>query len=270
MTKAYILDTETTGKDESDPIEIAYLQLSTHKPEWIDDEIGRINPASFYGVSAQYEERFMPDKPITYGAMATHHIRREDLDCCRHHTRFALPEDMTYLIGHNVDFDWKVLKSPDVKRIDTLALARVLWQDDDSHTQSACAYRINEQYASLATRNAHSALADVKVCLQVLDHICNVLNITSFEELHAVSERARIPTVISFGKHKGAAIKNVPPDYKRWYMGQADTDPYLIRAMKGEMGLTADDIAQMAARKKTVDPTPSSVRQDSNPTADLF
>ena len=46
------------------------------------------------------------------------------------------------------------------------------------------------------------------------------------------SEAARIPTIMSFGKHKGMPIKDVPADYKRWLLGQSDIDPYLAIALR--------------------------------------
>ena len=38
---------------------------------------------------------------------------------------------------------------------------------------------------------------------------------------------------MTFGKHKGVPIKDVPADYKRWLPGQPDIDPYLIKALRG-------------------------------------
>jgi exodeoxyribonuclease X len=43
----------------------------------------------------------------------------------------------------------------------------------------------------------------------------------------------RIPKVMTFGKHKGAAIADIPADYKRWLLGQQDVDPYLVKALRG-------------------------------------
>jgi exodeoxyribonuclease X len=37
---------------------------------------------------------------------------------------------------------------------------------------------------------------------------------------------------MSFGKHKGTAIKDVPADYKRWLLGQPDVEPYLAKALR--------------------------------------
>lgn len=35
-----------------------------------------------------------------------------------------------------------------------------------------------------------------------------------------------------FGKHKGAAIRDVPADYRRWLLNQPDVDPYLAKALR--------------------------------------
>jgi exodeoxyribonuclease X len=53
-------------------------------------------------------------------------------------------------------------------------------------------------------------------------------------EIWQASEIASVPTVMTFGKHKGTAIKDVPADYKSWLLKQTDIDPYLIKALKGE------------------------------------
>ena len=45
------------------------------------------------------------------------------IDCDPSYT-VKLPPDAEYIIGHNVDFDWKALGQPNVKRICTQALAR--------------------------------------------------------------------------------------------------------------------------------------------------
>jgi len=51
--------------------------------------------------------------------------------------------------------------------------------------------------------------------------------------LFLMSEQARIPKKMPFGKHKGTLIKDLPADYIAWYQKQADADPYILKAMKG-------------------------------------
>jgi len=53
------------------------------------------------------------------------------------------------------------------------------------------------------------------------------------EQLWTLSEEARIPSVMPFGKHKGELITDVPMDYKRWLLNQDNIDSYLKSALLG-------------------------------------
>lgn len=172
---------------------------------------------------------------ITIRALATHHIMDEELVDCPPASDFSLPFGTEYIIGHNVDFDWKAIGSPDVKRICTLALCRSLFPDADSHTQSAMLYLLQRDRARGLLKEAHSAMADVLNCRIVLYYILKSLpQIATWEDLWVESEMARIPTRMAFGKYKNEMIKDIPEDYKRWLLKQSDVDPYLIQALRGE------------------------------------
>lgn len=217
MTKTIIFDTEATGIKEPVLIEAAWVELESLDPFTI------INP---------FVQRYNPGKPISLGALATHHIMDEELVDCPPASSFTLPENLDYLIGHNVDFDWEVTGRPEVKRICTLALARSLWPELDSHNQSALLYHLERNTARDQLRNAHSALIDVGICAVILDYICRQQNIKTIEELYAASEIARTPTVMPFGKHKGLPLSEVPADYKTWLLSTGDLDPYLRKALE--------------------------------------
>jgi exodeoxyribonuclease X len=58
----------------------------------------------------------------------------------------------------------------------------------------------------------------------------------TWEDLWQVSEVARIPSVFSFGKHKGTPIKDAPLDYIEWMLRQDDIDPYLRTALEKRAG----------------------------------
>jgi exodeoxyribonuclease X len=135
------------------------------------------------------------------------------------------------MIGHNVDFDWSAIGSPDIKRVCTLALSRRLWPDLDSHNQSALLYYLERASAREFLKNAHSAGADVMICSLILGHICRQLGVGTVEDLWKESELARIPKVMPFGKHKGQLLTDVPSDYRHWLLNQADIDPYLRKAL---------------------------------------
>ena len=214
--KTIIFDTEATGIKEPVLIEAAWVELASLEP---------------FAVTNPFEQRYNPGKPISLGALATHHIMDEELVDCPPAASFTLPSDVDYVIGHNVDFDWEVIGKPDIKRICTLALARKVWPDLDSHNQSALLYHLERATAREQLRNAHSALTDVGICAAILKHLCQQLGVKTIEALYAESEIARIPTTMPFGKHKGMLLADVPKDYKKWLLSQQDIDPFLRKAL---------------------------------------
>lgn len=220
---AIILDTETTGVDEPEVIQLGYLGPVRELSAAALDE----------GVQVA---RFRPTKPITLGAMATHHIIAADLEGHPQWPgRWDLPPGTRYIIGHNVDYDWKAIGSPNVFRICTLALARSLWPHLDSHSLPALTYHFTDhREARELLRNAHDAGRDVELCCRVLLQIVRALGVTTWHDLWLASEKARIPKVMPVGKHKGVPIEQVPTDYKLWFLRQPDVDPYLAKALRGE------------------------------------
>lgn len=222
MTQAYIADTETTGLVE--PIEVISLALAP-----LDYS------SDFYQVGPVGEWFFEPSKPIEWGAMATHGIVPTDLTGQPAAATVRLPTPCTHLIGHNIDYDWKALGRPAVKRICTLAMARAAWPQLDSHSLAACVYYVKG--ATAATREllkgAHGAATDVGLVALILPTLMEELGEpTSIEALWRASEDARIPKIITFGKHKGKPIHQVDAGWVAWYRRQEDTDEYLLKAFK--------------------------------------
>lgn len=226
---AIIFDTETTGIANPEVIESS----------WMHAEFAATADESDFPIlqfSLPITERFKPAARISMGAMATHHIMDEDLVGCPPTSSFKLPDGVKYMIGHNVDFDWTVAGSPaGIKRIDTLCLARKFWPECDSHSLGALTYYLFRSTARVELQSAHSAETDIQLTGELLRAIVDKANftITDFETLWKLSESARIPDIMPFGKHKGEKIANVPADYKRWLLGQSDVDPYLVKALKG-------------------------------------
>jgi exodeoxyribonuclease X len=224
---AYILDTETNDKENAEAIEVAWINLSNGQ---------------------KFSQRYRPSKPITFGAMATHNIIMEDLVHCEPSGTFRLPADCSHMIGHNIEFDYNVIGRPEgVRLIDTLLLSRVVFDDQDSHTQLACLYRIDARLAQSLARGAHGALADVEMNWHLFNVICDRLDTTDMDVLHDLSEMAKIPATIGFGKYAGAKFCDIPADYKSWYMRQADTDPMVVAAMRGAEPLTLDKARQIVS-----------------------
>ena len=219
MPQAIIFDVEATDKNDAVIIEAASLDVTSLNPFEVD------NP---------WVQRYNPGKPISLGALATHHIMDEDLVNCPASSSFRLPAGTKYLIGHNIDFDWVAIGKPEVKRICTLALARSLWPELDSHTQSALLYHFERSTARDQLRNAHSALADVWICSKIVGQIINKLHPVSLDALWGMSEKARIPKVMPYGKHKGELISQMPTDYKQWMLRQDNVSEYLRKALEAK------------------------------------
>lgn len=217
MSKAIIFDTEATGLKDPVLIEAAWIEVDS---------------IEILTLSNPFEQRYNPGKPIAFGALATHHIMDEELVDCPAASSFSLPGNIDYIIGHNVDFDWEVIGKPEVKRICTLALARKIWPDLDSHSQSALLYHLERRSARIQLRNSHSALIDVGICAIILNHIRHRLDVKSIEELYAESEKSRVPKTMPFGMHKGLPLAEIPSEYRKWLLGQKDIDPYLRKALE--------------------------------------
>lgn len=217
--EAILLDTETTTNKETperplEVVELAWMPLAA--------------PGGFRSL-------YKPVMPCTWGATAVHHILPQDLIDKRPSAQapYDLPKAQ-YWIGHNIDFDWKALGQPPVKRICTLALSRSLWPEMDSHTLSAMVYFVLGANAKTRDRlrNAHAALADCEFVAELLHAITAKTGVTSLEGMWELSEEARIPKIWTFGKFKDQPIAAADRGYAAWCNRQPDFDPYYLVALR--------------------------------------
>lgn len=220
---ALILDTETHDLNGY-PIEIAYAPCSFEQGVLVINQ-GEV-----------FDEYFSCPEPIALGALATHHILEADIAEKPSFDTFKMPPDVQYLIGHNIDYDIKAVQKcqPDftVKGICTLALCRMVWPELP-HTLSAMYYHVMDdlELARKHLRHAHNAKADIYFTGVILKTLVEQLGIKDMNSLFIMSETARIPKYITFGKHKGTAIKDLDSGYVSWLLKQPDLDPYLRKAL---------------------------------------
>ncbi|OTG61642.1 DNA polymerase III subunit epsilon [Acinetobacter sp. ANC 3903] len=224
--QAIILDTETHTLN-GQPIEIAYAPIEIHDSKLTLDK------------TKIFDQLYSVDEPISFAAMAVHHILESELVGQPHYSTFSLPQETTYIIGHNIDYDIRAIEkcgvdTSNIKAICTLALARLVWPDAEAHNISALIYMISKgsEKAREMIKKAHRADMDIILTANILMHEIHHLNIQSIEELYNKSEEARIPRSINFGKHRGTAIADLPADYKQWLLRQEDLDPYLRKALE--------------------------------------
>lgn len=243
MSQAMILDTEWTGLHEPDVI-----QLATKGP--LDFTGWHLAPTEVL--------HFKPRKPITIGAMATHRIIMDDLEGYPTWPgSYGLPPSVMYLIGHNIDGDWRSIGSPPhIKRICTLALAKRYWPDLDSYKLVALMYHLlSPSTAREMTANAHTASVDITLTEFVLDNLLDEINrarsgfhphVLSWETLWEISEAARIPLRMGFSKYgpkngePGTLYSEVPVGMLRWMVDPVrinDMDPWEVKAAQQQLAI---------------------------------
>lgn len=226
MMQSIILDTETHTLNGL-PIEIAYAPICL--------EDGKLSLSK----EQIFDQLYQINEPISFASMAVHHILESDLVDQPHYTTFQLPSTVEYIIGHNIDYDIQAIarcgvNTSQLKPICTLALARHIWPDAEAHNISALIYQISQ--GSLRAREllkgAHRADADIILTANILMHIIALTKVKDMHSLYLASEEARIPKKLSFGKHKGTLIKDLPTDYVQWLLKQQELDPHLKKALE--------------------------------------
>lgn len=247
MIQVLLLDTETTGISNQDQvIEFAYLEL----PELaICKQVTPIYANEF----PSSHKRYKPSVPIQQRALEVHGIREEDLQNCPPSSTLSLPKH-TYMLGHNVSFDHRMLGCPTTKLICTMKLAQKLYKKlppgkEHSSMHPAGEYVTNYKLPTLISElimggdqiagEAHSALSDCYLTLILLDQILQRFpRILTWEELYllqnnttAAKREPKKIEVMPFGKHKGELFVDIPADYLKWLLKQELTEP-LRKAVK--------------------------------------
>jgi len=215
MTKVIVGDVETTGTSTTDKVvEIAWAEINENF-EVLNTTRALINP----------------EKPIPSGASAVHGISNDDVKDCppidvwMADQGYPLAGDEYVLVSHNVPFDQRYFKPwmPEyMGGICTLKLARKVYEDADNHKLQTLKWHLNLD-VDVAHHEAHTALADVKVCLALLKR----LNIDTGWDIFEMFDFCNTPQEvirIGFGKHKGTKLKDLPPSYIRWLLALDNLD----------------------------------------------
>lgn len=228
-----ILDTETTDKDPNNRlVQLAYKNLDTG--EFIN-------------------EFFKPPVPITFGAMAVHHITNEMVEDkmpfadSPHKTILVDLLKENILVAHNAPFDMQVLRNEGLeprKYLDTLRLTR--------HLLEAEQYNLQYLRYSLGLNvdgSAHDALGDVLVLEALFEYLKNKTKeqykLDSDEDIvNKLLELNAMPVLldtINFGKHRGktfAEVATSDKSYLQWLYGsesekpEADQNEELVYTLK--------------------------------------
>lgn len=180
-----------------------------------------------------------PQRKISPGAMGVHHITDAMVQYEPTLAEFfemygpILSRPNSLYIGHNIQFDIKAVAGHDQayldanhQRICTLKLSRKQWPDNDNHKLQTLRYQF-----SLDAGTAHRALGDALATASLARMIAR-LNNTNVHGLLAMSKKPLDGSYkLTFGKHKGMKLKDVPADYRVWLRRQVDIDPDVREAL---------------------------------------
>jgi exodeoxyribonuclease X len=224
-----VIDTETTGLDTASD-ELVEVAAAVY------ERGGSANPLAMFATLVRPEKTIPPD------VSAIHHLRNCDLVVApRPATVLVALEAFiarqapdSVLVAHNLAFDLPFLTRADeegtlAKRpaLCTRRLAQHLVTDAPTYKNQGLRYYFDLEVDTFGIM-PHRALADVLVTGAVLQHLFLMGDCPqTVEELIALSaspiEYQRMP----FGKHRDAAINEVPTDYISWCLRTTDLDPDL-------------------------------------------
>ena len=216
--RAFLADVETTGVGADDKVcEVAWCEI-TRDFEVVDQGSSLINPGIPIGYSAQavngISNDMVKDAPTLdeYMESAGHPLLCADVFC-----------------AYNAPFDYRFLKdftNDEVVVLDPLKVARLLYPDAENHRQSTIAVMLG---IHVDRAKAHSADGDIFVLAQLVQRMCDDAN-TDIDGLIEMQKRPIPITKMPWGKHKGKALKDIPPDYVTWMLTKAENVSPDLRA----------------------------------------
>ncbi len=225
--KIVILDTETTGNKDADRIcQLSYIVLNENL------EIEEI-----------YNELVKPPLPISYEAMAVHHITNEmveDKPIIKETEAFKRLKELNtqenFIVIHNAKFDLDMLEkegfSSSFKLIDTFRILKHLIPEGKFSLQyNRYALGLYKKEPQICQKynikiNAHDALGDVIVLYLLFDYLIKTYEKT-FEELENLTKKPVLYDKFYQGKYKFEKIKEVlikDPDYIEYLLNSTDLD----------------------------------------------
>ncbi len=145
-------------------------------------------------------------------------------------------------VAHNASFEqavfarFKPLAAIPADWICTYKCALVAWPDAPSHSNEGLRYWLRCQHPRLGRAGmnfSHSAGHDAHVTSSILIELMKH-GLTLAQMVEISSQPARLPK-IKFGKHAGSKWADIPADYLKWMVKQADMDADAVYCAKLEL-----------------------------------
>lgn len=211
-----VVDTEVTGLDEvlDRPVEVATVSVRRHRD-------------GTWTISDLWDALVNPDgRPISFGAMGTHHITEEMVDYAplleaAVPSKHVLRDHRVVRAAHVAKFDRVHVERvfPKTRWICTYKCARTVWRGLESYSNQALRYArgVNLEPYTLGAGKAHRALFDAVVTAELL---VQLLSERTPEELVKITCEPILLDEMRFGEHAGKKFEDVPSSYMRWIVGK--------------------------------------------------
>ena len=225
MAQYLLADCETTGVSPSDGIvEVAWL-LMNEDFKVLDEGHSLINP----------------QRPIPAGASAVHGITMKDVENAPTADEYfydvlgnKLGSVDAIFTAHNAPFDMRYFGPylPDATpQMCTLRLARKLYPNVDNHKLATLVYALE---LDVDKSRFHSADGDMIILMSLLGKMTEDFGYTLWDLFEAANTPIQM-TKMTFGKHKGVPLKDLPASYVSWLLRLDNLDPDL-RASLSSLG----------------------------------
>lgn len=203
-------DYETTG-----------VNPTTCEPVQLGAVVVQINDDGSFRVESSYETLLKPVNNIPEGATGVHGITTEAAKTQGIDPLQATSEHITgVVLGYNnLSYDDIIAKRYGAKIVQSVDLfigtSRMKKANVITKASLGAAYH---QLTGKMPENAHNALADVYMTLELIPHVMKFANVLTFPELvqWLATPLVDVNALWPFGKHKGTPIKDLPKSYVSW------------------------------------------------------
>ncbi|WP_162419650.1 exonuclease domain-containing protein [Microvirga brassicacearum] len=207
-----VIDTETTGIPDEDD---GHALVEVGCCDIVDGVVG--TPRSML---------VNPRRPISVGAMATHHITDDDVENAPPidaGLKMLMEGNPDYFFAHKAEFDEQFFGAGGATIICTWKAALRLYPDSERHTNQYLRYELGLDVDRVLADPPHRAGADAYVTAHLLHRMFD--DGASIEDMLRWSKGHPLFPKIGFGKHFGKRWEDVDIGYLNWIIGTEDMDP---------------------------------------------
>lgn len=222
MANYLLADVETTGVSPTDKVvEVAWAVMSDS-----------------FDILQSGHSLINPLIPIPPGASAVHGLTNRDVadaPTIEQYFEETLEGELGYgdfiFTAHNAAFDYRYLSpylAEGTPQMCTLRLARKLYPNLDNHKLGTLVYGLALE---VDKERFHSADGDMAILSALLGKMSEDFGYTLWDLFELANTPIQM-TNMTFGKHKGTPLKELPRSYANWLLGLDNLDPDLRASLK--------------------------------------